>query len=70
MAGKLADYTKPECDYLREVCNFTPEEMAVFDLRTKNRSIVQICFDLGMSDSTVTRRLRSIKRKIKKVTVL
>lgn len=68
--NRLSEYTRPECDYFREHCNFTPEELAVFNLRTRDKSIVQVCFELGMSDSTVTRRIRSINRKIKKLTVL
>ncbi len=65
--GKLSEFTRPECEYFRRNCNFTDEELAVFDLRVRDKSIVQICFALGMSESTITRRIRSIKRKIYRV---
>jgi len=61
------EFTEPECEYFRAVCNFTDEERAVFDLRVKARSVVEITFALHLSESTVNRRIRSIKRKILKV---
>ncbi len=67
MAGKLADFTKPECEFLRLQCNFTPEEREVFDLRVSDHSIVQISLMLGMSTATVSRKIQNIKRKIHKV---
>jgi DNA-binding NarL/FixJ family response regulator len=61
------DLTKAECVKLREECNFTDEERAVFDLRVTARSVIQIADTLHMSEATVYRRLRNIKRKILKV---
>ena len=61
------EFTEPECERFRRECNFTPEELAVFDLRVKDNSLVQIQDKLGMSESTVTRRIRNIKKKIVKV---
>lgn len=65
----MSIYTKPECDFFRENCNFTDEEAAVFDLRIRNLSIVQICLQLGMAEATVYRRLKSIKYKIHRVLI-
>ena len=61
------EFTEPECERFRRECNFTPEELAVFNLRVKDYSIVQIQDKLKMSESTVTRRIRNIKKKIVKV---
>lgn len=61
------EFTEPECERFRRECNFTPEERAVFDLRVKDNSLVQIQDKLKMSESTVTRRIRNIKKKIAKV---
>ena len=61
------EFTEPECEFFRQKCNFTDEELAVFDLRVKNRSIVEIQHKLNMSEATVTRRIRGIKKKIYKV---
>nr|DAG45960.1 MAG TPA: hypothetical protein [Caudoviricetes sp.] len=61
------EFTKPECDYFRRECNFTDEERAVFDLRVAARSVVEISMSLHLSEATVYRRLKNIKRKIVKV---
>lgn len=61
------DFTEPECEYFRKMCNFTDEERAVFDLRVKDKSVVEIRFALSMSERTIDRRLSNIKRKILKV---
>ena len=39
----------------------------MFDLRVRTFSLVEIASKLNMSESTVDRRIRSIKRKIHKV---
>ena len=64
---KLTEFTRPEVEYLRQECNCTDEERAVFDLRVTARSVIQISDTLHMSEATVYRRLRNIKRKILKV---
>lgn len=61
------EFTEPECERFRRECNFTPEELAVFNLRVKDNSIIKIADELGMSEATVTRRIRNIKKKIIKV---
>lgn len=64
---KLTEFTRPEVEYLRQECNFTDEERAVFDMRISARSIVEIGLTLHMSESTVYRKLNCIKRKILRV---
>lgn len=61
------EFTRLECERFRRDCNFTPEELAVFDLAVQNKSNVQIALDLNMTQRTVERRIRSVKRKIIKV---
>lgn len=61
------EFTEPECERFRRECNFSDEERAVFDLRVKAHSIVEIQGALNMSEATVNRRIRNIKRKIHKV---
>ncbi len=64
---KLARFTKPECDYLREHCNFTQDELEVFNMKVRDKSTVQISMSLCMAERTVKRRVQSIKRKIYRV---
>ena len=61
------EFTEPECEWFRKVCNFTPDELAVFNLRVKDHSRVEIARKLSMSESTVDRKIKNIKRKIHKV---
>lgn len=66
------EFTKPECDRFREKCNFLEDELAIFDLRVKGKQVVEIQMELqkknmNMSQSTIERRLRNIKKKISKV---
>lgn len=60
------EFTEPECDKFRALCNFTNDERKVFDMRVKDNSIVQIGLALNMSESTVNRNIKNIKRKILK----
>lgn len=52
------EYTEPECDWFRKVCNFTPDELNVFNLRVKDYSRIEIAIKLMMSESSVDRRIR------------
>lgn len=67
MMNLKTEFTEPECEYFRNVCNFTPDELLVFNLRVKAHSIVEIQMELNMSESTVNRRIRGIKKKIHRV---
>lgn len=61
------EFTKPECDRFRELCNFTEDERRVFDLRVTGHSIVEISMTLCMAEATVKRRIKGIKNKIYRV---
>lgn len=61
------EFTTPECDRFRALCNFTEDERRVFDLRVTGHSIIEISRKLCMSDATVKRRIRAVKNKIYRV---
>ena len=61
------DLTTPEADRLRALCNFSDEERKIFDLRIKDKSVVEISMALNLSTASVKRRLQSISRKVEKV---
>lgn len=61
------EFTEPECERFRRLCNFTPDELEIFNRRVKDQSIVKITVDLNMSESTVNRKIKNIKRKICKI---
>ncbi len=64
---KLCDFTKPELDRFRDLCNFTVMESQYFELRSKDYSNVQIAQEMNVSESTVSVLARKVKRKIIRV---
>ena len=61
---KLCKLNTGEREAVKAACSFTQDEEAVFDLKADGKSIIAIAMQLHMSDATVNRRIRSIKRKI------
>lgn len=64
------DFTKFELNYIIENANFTDEQLKIFNLLTgKNgrETIIAISFKMNMSESTVKRRIKEIKNKIKRL---
>ena len=64
---RLDTLTEAECEYFRHVCNFTDDERAVFDLRVRGKSRVEIAASLAISIATTGRRLRGVYEKVNKV---
>lgn len=61
------DFTKPELEYIKENANFNNEQLKIFELlthKTGRKSIVYISIEMNMSESTVKRRIKEIKKKI------
>ena len=65
--SKFDQYTEPELDELRRLCNFTPREREVFDARAKGQSVIEACFSLNMSERTIERDSAKIRTKIARV---
>lgn len=64
---KLRDFTVPELNRFRELCNFTDDEMQYFNLRSKDKSNIQIAFEMSVSESQVSKLAKRVKSKIKRV---
>lgn len=56
--------SKPELEYLIENCNFTGEEVIILKMACFGNTVVETALKLNMSVDTVTRKKRTIKRKI------
>jgi DNA-binding NarL/FixJ family response regulator len=63
----IYDFTVPELNTLRELCNFSDDELAYFNLRAKHKSNVQIALEMNVSESTVSVLARKVKKKIVRV---
>ena len=64
---KIRSLTQPEIDKLIELCNFTDDELDVFKLKAKDKTITYIALTLKMSESKVSVLVKRIKKKIYKV---
>lgn len=64
---RLDMFTEAECEYYRHGCNFTDDERAIFDMRVKGKSRIEIAASLAISISTTDRRLRGIYAKVNRV---
>lgn len=60
------DFSYQEYQKFIEICPFTDEELQILNLRRRGKSVIEIAFALSMSDRTVSRRIKSISRKILK----
>ncbi len=64
---QLYDFTVPELNKFRELCNFTPDELQYFELRSKYKSNVEIALTMHISEAKVSKLARKVKDKIIRV---
>lgn len=64
---QLYDFTIPELNMFRELCNFTPDELQYFELRSKCKSNVEIVLTMHVSEAKVSKLARKVKDKIIRV---
>lgn len=65
--SRLDQYTEPELDEFRQLCNFTPREREVFEARAKGQSVIEARFSLSLSERTIERDSAKIRTKIARV---
>lgn len=63
---QIRDFTQTEADYLETVCNFTPDENSLFQLRLKDIPLETCAEQLQISVPTVNRLHKRVLVKIKK----
>lgn len=63
---KIAEYTRTELDYLEVVCNFTPEEQQLLQLRSRGIQQEECAEQMSMSISTIKRLEQKIQSKIER----
>ena len=64
---KLCDFTVPELNRFRELCNFTDKELEYFNLKARDMSNVQIAMEMNISESSVSILARKVKSKMKRI---
>lgn len=64
---KIRDFTVPELNRFRELCNFTQDELEYFNLRAKDKSNVQIALEMNVSEPQVSKLAKRVKSKMIRV---
>ena len=64
---KIYDFVNKELEFLRQECNFTPDELEYFNLRAKHYSNQQIAIKMNVSDGKVSKLASAVKKKILRV---
>ncbi len=64
---QIYDFTVPELNRLRELCNFSDAELEYFNLRAKHKSNVEIALTMHVSEGQVSKLARKVKDKIKRI---
>lgn len=64
---QICDFTVPELDRFRELCNFTPDELEFFNLRSRDKSIVEISLIMNISESKASVLSSKVEKKIIKI---
>lgn len=60
----LSSLTKPEVEEIKTNCNFTDDEIKVFNGLVKGNTVSRIALDCCMSERTVERKFEKINSKI------
>ena len=64
------DFIQQELDYIKEKANFTDRQLKIFDRLTDKhgrQKIVKIAMEMYISERTVNREIKAIKKKIYKL---
>lgn len=64
---QIRDFTVPELNMFRELCNFTDDELKYFNLKAKDKSNVQIAFEMKVSEAQVSKLAKRVKSKMKRI---
>lgn len=64
---KIRDFTEPELNKFRELCNFSDSELQYFNRKAKDKSHVEIAMELNVSEAQVAKLSKRVRSKILRV---
>lgn len=64
---KICDFTRREVEYFRQECNFTNDEMTLFDMRAENIPLEECAERMNLSVSAIKQKSQKINSKIQRV---
>jgi len=63
----MFEFTKEEFEQIVNKAMLNEELTKIFEMKIKDYSITKIALELNMSESSINRRIKQLKRKIMKV---
>ena len=63
----MFEYTKEEFNNIVEKAMLNEELTKIFEMRIKDYSITKIALELNLSERTINRRIKELRKKIMKV---
>ena len=63
----MFEFTQEEFETICKKAMLNEELTKIFEMKIKNYSIVQMSIKLNLSESTINRRIKELKKKIMKV---
>lgn len=67
MRIRICDFTTRELYMLRRTCNFTPDELTLFNLRSKDMSLEQCAEEMNCCVETAHRISKKVLDKVERV---
>lgn len=64
---QIYDFTVPELEVFRKLCNFSDDELHYFNLRARHKSNTFISVEMNVSEAQVSKLARRVKDKIIRV---
>lgn len=59
-------YTTKEAENIKSLIYFTEDELKIFEMWLREKSIIEMSLELNLSTATISRRKKSILDKIKR----
>lgn len=64
---RICDLTVPELNRYREMCNFLDDELIYFDMKSRDKSNIQIAIALNVSEGQIPRIGGRVKEKMRRI---
>lgn len=64
---RICDMTVPELNRYREMCNFLDDELVYFNMKSRNKSNIQIAIQLNVSEVQVSRIANKVRDKMTRI---
>lgn len=61
------EFTKKEFEYLKENLMLNDEMAMILEMKIKGESITKMALELNTSESTISRRIKELKKKIMRI---